>query len=156
MSNLFRKKSVEHISSPEQLNSYIRVSTPSVWLLLTAIAVSLAGVCVWGIFGHMDTVLPVLAVSENNMLTAYVTETDVQKIPLGAPVSVSTAEGSVISVRGEPVCVDDSFTEYMRHVGGLREGQWVYALTLDLDCPEGVHTAQIVIDSVRPMFFVLN
>ena len=29
MSNLFRKKSMDRISSPEQLNDYIRVSTPS-------------------------------------------------------------------------------------------------------------------------------
>ena len=34
MSNLFRKKSLERISSPEQLNEYVRVSTPSVWLVL--------------------------------------------------------------------------------------------------------------------------
>lgn len=32
--NLFRTKSIEHISSPEQLNDYIRVSTPSVWMRL--------------------------------------------------------------------------------------------------------------------------
>ena len=62
MSNLFREKSLQRISSPEQLNTYVRVSTPSVWLLLSAIVVLLIGICVWGVFGHMDTVLSVAAI----------------------------------------------------------------------------------------------
>lgn len=43
---IFRKKSVERVSSPEQLSDYIRVSNPSVWMTLAAIIVLLAGVCV--------------------------------------------------------------------------------------------------------------
>ena len=50
MSKLFREKSLERIASPEQLNAYIRVSTPSVWLLLAAVVILLAGVCVWGVW----------------------------------------------------------------------------------------------------------
>lgn len=156
MSNLFRKKSLERISSPEQLNSYIRVSTPSVWLLLAAIAILLIGVCVWGVFGHMDTTLPVVAVSQEGSVTAWVREADVEKVCAGSAVSIGGVAGTVLSVDTAPVRVDDAFTDYMRHVGSLREGEWVYAVTLDVDCPDGVHTAQIVIDSVSPMSFVLN
>ncbi len=42
---LFRKSSIERISSPEQLNEYVRVSSPGVWMVLTAVIVLLAGVC---------------------------------------------------------------------------------------------------------------
>lgn len=45
---IFRKKSVDKMSSPEQLNDYIKVTNPGVWMVLAAIAVLLAGVCVWG------------------------------------------------------------------------------------------------------------
>lgn len=49
MSNpIFRQKSIEKITSPEQINDYIRVSNPSVWMVLAAVIVLLAGVCVWG------------------------------------------------------------------------------------------------------------
>ena len=156
MSNLFRKKSLERISSPEQLNSYIRVSTPSVWLLLAAIAILLIGVCVWGVFGHMDTTLSVAAVAEDGVVTAWVREANAEKVAADMPVSVGGAKGKVLSVSTEPVRVDDAFTDYTRHVGGLQEGEWVYAVTLDVECPDGVHAAQIVIDSVHPMSFVLN
>ncbi len=156
MSNLFRQKSLERISSPEQLSSYIRVATPSVWLLLTAIVILLAGVCVWGVFGHMDTTLPAAAVSQDGSVTAWVREADAEKIHAGSAVSIGSAEGMVLSVDAEPVRVDETFTDYMRHVGSLRDGEWVFAVVLDVDCPDGVHAAQIVIDSVHPMSFVLN
>lgn len=156
MSNLFRKKSMDRISSPEQLNEYIRVSTPSVWLLLAAIVILLAGVCVWGVLGHMDTTLPVVIRAGDGQAIAYVRRADAEKVAPGMDVTIGDREGKVVSVGAEPVQVDDTFTDYMRHVGGLQSGEWVYAVTLELDCAEGVHEGAIVIDSVSPMSFVLN
>ena len=95
MSNLFRKKSMDRISSPEQLNDYIRVSTPSVWLLLAAIVILLVGVCVWGVLGHMDTTLPVVAVAENGTVTAYVRQADAEKVQPGMAVTIGDREGKV-------------------------------------------------------------
>ena len=51
MSDLFRKKSLDRISSPEQLNDYIRVTTPTVWLVLLALVILLAGMLLWSILG---------------------------------------------------------------------------------------------------------
>jgi len=156
MSNLFRKTSLERISSPEQLNDYIRVATPSVWLLLTAVVVLLVGVCVWGVFGHLDTTLSVAAVAQENSVVAYVRAEEIDSIREGDAVTIGESTGVVAAISDQPIAVNETFTEYMRHVGGLREGEWVYAVTLDADCNEGVHAAQIVIDSVSPMAFVLN
>ncbi len=50
---IFREKSIDRISSPEQLNDYIKVTTPSVWLVLIAILLLLAGAMVWGICGEI-------------------------------------------------------------------------------------------------------
>ncbi len=154
--NLFRKKSIERISSPEQLNEYIRVSTPSVWLLLAAVVILLAGVCIWGVAGQLETVLPAVALSQEGTVTAYVREAEIGKIREGMPVTAGGSEGVVADIALQPVQVDESFTGYMRHVGGLQEGEWVYAVTLDVQCAEGVHTAKIVTESIAPMSFVLN
>ena len=43
MSELFRKKSMDRVSSPEQLNDYIRVTSPGLWLVLAAVVILLAG-----------------------------------------------------------------------------------------------------------------
>ena len=54
MSELFRKKSMDKINSPEELNDYIRVTSPSVWLVLLAIVMILVGTLVWGALGTVE------------------------------------------------------------------------------------------------------
>ena len=49
--DIFRKKAVDRVTSPEQLNDYIHVTSPSIWMLLTGIILILVGAIVWGIFG---------------------------------------------------------------------------------------------------------
>ncbi len=51
---IFRKKSLDKVSSPEKLDDYIRVTTPSVWITLTAIVLLLVGAVVWSIFGEVE------------------------------------------------------------------------------------------------------
>lgn len=46
--NIFRKTSLDRISSPERLNDYIKVSNPSVWIVLAAVAILLAAAVFWG------------------------------------------------------------------------------------------------------------
>ncbi len=55
MSNsVFRQKSVDRVSSPEQLNDYIRVSSPGVWIILAAVIILLIGVFIWSAFGTVE------------------------------------------------------------------------------------------------------
>ena len=51
---LFREKSLERVSSPEQLNDYIKVTTPSVWIVLVALILLLAGILAWAAFGTVS------------------------------------------------------------------------------------------------------
>ena len=51
--SIFRQKSIDKVSSPEKLDDYIRVTTPSVWITLIAILLLLVGALVWGIFGEV-------------------------------------------------------------------------------------------------------
>ena len=52
--SIFREKNLTQVSSPEQLNDYIRVSTPAVWLVLSAIVLLLIGVALWGCLGRLE------------------------------------------------------------------------------------------------------
>ena len=52
-SRIFRQKSIKRVSSPKQLNDYIRVTTPSVWIVLAALAVLLAGMLAWSVLGRV-------------------------------------------------------------------------------------------------------
>ena len=49
--NLFRKSSLERISSPDQLNEYIKVVNPGVILLLIGFFVVAIAVAIWAFTG---------------------------------------------------------------------------------------------------------
>ena len=53
--SLFRQKSMDRISSPEQLNDYLRVTSPAVWVILTAIILLLAGLLIWSATATINT-----------------------------------------------------------------------------------------------------
>lgn len=51
---IFREKSIKRVSSPEQLNDYIRVTSPSVWIVLIALVVLLLGMLAWSVLGRIE------------------------------------------------------------------------------------------------------
>lgn len=153
---IFRQKSVDKMSSPEQLNDYIKVTNPGVWMILTAIIVLLIGVCVWGIFGKLETKITVAAVSSGDAAVLYVKENDISSVKKDMTVSIDGNSYTIISVAGEPISVTDEISEYARHTGGLSVGEWVYVVKISENLPEGVYSAIIVTDSVSPFRFVFN
>lgn len=47
METLFRKESIERISSPEQLSDYLHVTSPAIWVVLTVVILLLASLFIW-------------------------------------------------------------------------------------------------------------
>lgn len=156
-STIFREKSLEKIASPEQMNDYIRVSSPSVWMVLTAVIVLLAGVCVWGMFGHLDTAVQTGAVCTNGRLTVFVGEEDHDKIGVNAVISVDGVEYAAAEITNAPIRVDDQIDPYVVHLAGFTEGDWAYRLYADVPgLADGVYAASVITERVRPLDFVLN
>lgn len=157
MSNhIFRKKSLEKVSSPEQLNDYIRASSPGVWTVLAAVAILLLGVCIWGTFGRVDTVVQALAVCEDGKTRCYVARQDYDSIAVGMPVRVNGQERTIASIARLPEKVSDDLNVYIQHAEVLQGAGWVYALQLDKGIDEGVYAAQIVTESIAPASFLWN
>ena len=53
MADLFRKSSLEKLSSPEQLDKMIVITSPSFWLAMLGAAFIVATALVWSIFGRL-------------------------------------------------------------------------------------------------------
>ena len=153
---IFRKKSLGQVSSPEQLNDYIRVPNPGIWMILLAVIVLLVGVCVWGVFGHMDTNLKVAAVCKDGKLICYVKETDMKSVENGMPVIVNDKQYTVAGIESEPVSVSQEMSSYLLHLGELQKGEWVYPVTVNTNLEDGTYQATITVESVSPMSFVVN
>lgn len=153
---IFREKSVQRVSSPEQLNDYIRVTTPGIWLILAAAGILLVGFIVWGVTGSLETKVDAAAVADSGKITCYIPEAEMAGVAQGDTVRLSGGEYAVEEISAQPSAVDDSFPAYALRVGGLSAGEWVYAVTLDGSLPDGVYAASVVTDSVSPISFLFN
>lgn len=153
---LFRKSSIDRISSPEQLNDYVRVSNPSVWMILAAIIMLLVGICVWGIFGRLETKIESAGICENGVFTCYVNEEKMRQIESGMTVNVDGNELSVSEISEKPISISADMDGYLLYLGGFSEGEWLYEVTAASTLPDGTYKAEIVTSSVSPMSFILN
>ena len=153
---LFRKKSIDRVSSPEQLDSYIRVASPGVWMVLTAIIVLLAGVCVWGVLGQLETTVSAVAVCEDGTVMLYVEEEKGSLVEPGMEVRIGESVGEVTEVSDLPAAAKEKLSDYALHLGGFSAEAWVYSAETDAALSEGIYAAEIILESMKPMSFVMN
>ena len=135
---IFRKKSLDKVKSPENLDDYIHVSNPGVWLLLISIIVLLAGACVWGIFGRIDSTVPSTVHIEDGTVTCFVADKDISSVHTGMTVRFDGFEAVITEIGKKDVS---------GHICTLQSNQTI---------PDGFYEGKIVIKSVKPLSFVLN
>ena len=96
---IYRKGSLERIQSPEQLNDYLRVTNPSVWLLLTAVILLLAGLLVWGSFTYIDSVATGTAqVTGGSMTVRFDDSALAEAVEVGMPVTIGETDAEILSL----------------------------------------------------------
>lgn len=135
-SKIFRQKSLDRISSPEQLTDYFKVTNPGVWLILGAVVFLLAGLLVWASVGKLDTVVDASVTVENG--TAVV-----------MPISNSTDDlekGMTVIISGNEYTVTEVRKDFYGRPSAL----------IELDMPDGNYDGQIVTESISPISFLLK
>ncbi|MBR5364923.1 MAG: hypothetical protein IK132_01630 [Clostridia bacterium] len=96
---VYRKKSLERIQSPEQLNDYLRVTNPSVWVILAAVALILAGALIWGSFAYIDSFVTGTAeVKDGVMTVTFEDEALAKNVKAGMNVTVGDTVSAIASV----------------------------------------------------------
>ena len=68
---VYREKSLERMSSPEQLNDYLKVTKPMVWVVLIAAILLIVGFVIWGSFAYIGSFAKGTAQVKNGSMTVY-------------------------------------------------------------------------------------
>ena len=92
---LFRKKSIDKISSPEKLDDYLKVSTPSLWLVLLAVISLLLGIIVWSSVSELETTISAVASVNDNKVEIILTGNDAEVIDSGMQVRIGNYETTI-------------------------------------------------------------
>ncbi len=153
---LFRKESIEHLNSPEQLDDYISVVRPSNWMILTAALVFVIGICIWGIFGRITDKLPVVVVSNDQGVYCYVEEDVWISLQDVTSVSVQGEEYSFDIKNAESIVVGDNISDYAKTVGNLMDEERVAKIALNRELPKGTYSGEIIMEAISPISYLLN
>lgn len=153
---LFRQKTVDAVQSPESLNEYLHVTSPSIWLLMSALIVILAGVFVWSIFGHIDARAPVAIMKTDEGTVCFVPENALSSVIENPVVKVDDKELSLKPNVLEPVIVNEDMNIYVILYGQLQVGQIVYPIDVVGTISDDVVQGSVVTESITPISFLLN
>lgn len=133
---IFRKKSLESISSPEQLNDYLKVTNIGIWVLLASVILILAGLFAWSTVGRLETTANGVAVVENGTAQILIYDTSKGDIKSGMTVRMGDDEYTVSTVEKD---------DLGRSIA--------YAPVSELD---GKYDVKIVIESIAPISFLFS
>ena len=161
---LFRKKSLDRISSPEELHDYMRVTTPRLWMLLTAIILLLAGFIVYASIANLENTMKIKVMVDN---------IDPIEDDNGEPVKMATTS---IFFATLPISYKDTVETNMKVRIGKEEGkvdmlaivnsdesdgQQGLSLIISMDnssltLPDGEYDAELVLEATTPISFLWN
>lgn len=139
---VFRQKSVERISSPEQLQDYMRVTTPGIWMVLAAVILLLAGLILSSALVNVES-----KITEQGTVTEDGTILDIM-LPLSQKSLV--APGMLVRVAGREVKIDMVFQaeNEVEVIAMLPEEGTKLA--------PGIYDVEIVTETVRPISFLFS
>lgn len=160
---IFREKSLKKITSSEELNDYVKVASPGVWLILASVIALFVGLFVWGIFGRVDTTIKCLGYVKNNEAVVYVKEEDIDRVDESALINIGktfwSKVGDVTYIAKMPQKIDGEFSENMLHLGDLKDGDWVYEVrfrVLDNTIEEDYYSIGLIVESFKPITLLFN
>ena len=150
---LFRKKSMERVSSPEQLHDYLRVTSPRLWMILGAIVIMLAGFIVYASTATMENTVKVQLDVETETYHDLEGNTIVQTF-VGGMIPISQKD---MIAAGMPVRLGKEKGEVSFLIE--QEDTILFSVKMEkvyLNLPDGTYDGELVVESTTPISFLWN
>ena len=153
---VFRDKSIERLSSPDQLNDYVKLSDPGIWFILAAIVVILTGACVFGIVGHIDSTVPGVGIVKEGKMVCLVKKEYGDRFGKDMKARIDGREYRASLRSDKPVTVWDTTDSYALYVGNMQTGEWVYEIDVDGEFTDGDYEVSLITDEISPLSFLFG
>lgn len=154
---LFRQSSMDRAMSPDQLNDYIKVANPGLWMILCAVLVLLAALLVWSALGTLPTTIDEIGIVSDGVMTCYME--DIDEIAVGMEVKIGDHAGTITEISDIPYSsreVAELYNDdYTVHILGVED--WNYRVLVDVPgVSDGLAESTIVTGEVHPITFMFN
>ena len=153
---IFREKSLKRAASPEELNDYIRVTSPGVWLVFAGIIIFLLGIFGWAYFGQLETSLEVYGESDGGVFTGFVKSDTFLQLKEGMEAVYADSRGTVTKLSPYPKPAVEVVPIQLWETLGLQSDTPLYPVTCAVSMPDGSYNVRIVLEKIRPIDLLLN
>lgn len=133
--SIFTEKATERLHSPEDLDAYVRVTNPSVWIALAACAILFAGLLSWGIFGTIATRVDTSGTYVDGEVVCFLSTKEASKVHVGDVANVNGTLMEVASLSAVPVSRSEAreIVESDYLVSSLVSEEWTYVVRFEED-----------------------
>lgn len=160
--SIFNQQARNRLNSPDDLDKYVRVTTPSVWVVLVGILALLLGVLGWGVFGSVATSVQAKGLITSDKAMCFIAPEAASRVEAGDAVSIGGEVLRVDTVDSVPLSREEVKevlgSEYLADT--LVTGDWSYVVSLtgdtsklETDMPL---SATITVDQVSPISLILG
>lgn len=153
--NVFRKKSLEELDKHDELNAYLKVARPTIWISLSLILIILIGILTWGFLGKIEVKVIGAAEVKNNVLTNYIRKDSFKDVKENQTIKFNDKICTIISI-DNPIQVTKDFNEYLKQKGEFLIGEYVYPCKANIECEDGYYITETITDIVAPLSYVFR
>ena len=153
---IFREKSLEQLSTPEQLTGYLRVTGPGVWVVLVGVIALLVGMIIWGIFGRISSTVDAPAMVEKGVLSCYVLSEDMSASSGMMDIAIGDVEIQADAGKSGSTVLDASDNPMLYRSGYLAPGRNVTILTAETNLTDGYYDAVVTTQTLKPISLLFS
>ena len=135
-SDLFRKESIEHIATPDDLTGYLKVTRPGVWIILVAVIALFIGLFVWSMVGTLETTEDAVVSVTDYKATIVTTGQSKSELKENMPFRIESQEYRISSVEDDEYGRKNAYAEVL--------------------LPDGTYVADVVVEQTYPIEFLME
>ena len=161
--SIFNERAAERLRNPDDLDRYVRITSPSVWAVVGALACLLAGLLAWGIFGSVSTSVVSTGVRVGQKVMCFLDAGEVARVDVGDDSLVDGKHLHVSSVASMPMSRDETEnklnSDYLK--SALVKSDWTYMVEFEGDETDNIEqgvpiTVDITTERVAPITLLIG
>lgn len=147
---LYRDVSLNKLNSAEQLNDYIKVASPGVWMIITAVIILIVGALIYAGMTSIETSVEACVEVEDGKMTAYVIDSDVSLIKANTMLVVDDDNYSIASLDDiQTLGADEKESKFIAHMLPGADDEKICVINMgDSELEDGYYLGEFPIESV--------
>lgn len=160
--SIFNRNAEERLRSPDDLDKFVRVTSPSKWAVLSAFVLLMAGILAWGFCGSVSTSVECMGVVQGGQALCYLSAEEASRLHTDDSAVVGGVKLKVDDIAKVPSSREEAKellgSDYV--VEALFQGNWETQVTFKGDTSslvEGVPlTTNITTERVAPITLIMG